>query len=400
MSMKVAIVHELLTRRGGAEKVAKVLAEMFPSAPIYTLIYDEAKLGDWFPRERVRTSNVQRATVISTNHHLYLPFFPRAVEAWDFSEFDLVISSSTAFAHGIRTVPKTKHLCYVHSPARYLWDQTNDVLERAGRGFLGTMKRKYLQCAFHALRLWDSEVAFRPDRIIANSRAVQRRIELYWRRESEVIYPPVELSDIALSDRPRENFYVVASTLTPYKRIDLAVEACERLGRRLLIIGEGPAQGKLRKLAKARTEFLGYRPREELIALIARARAFLFPGEDDFGIAPIEAMAAGTPVIAYQGGGVTETIREGVTGEFFSEPTAESLIETMKKFESKSYSAETCREQADNFTRENFEKGVWEAVNALSEAKPRSIVTAPPLVFQSQSARTQVASPSAPAGCA
>lgn len=231
--MRVALVHDLLTRRGGAENVLKVLAEMFPSAPIYTLLYDERRLGSCFPRDRVRTSNVQRATCLSTNHHLYFPWFPRAIESWNFSAFDLVISSSTAFAHGAmtRTHPGVKHLCYIHSPARYLWDQTHDVLERAGRGALGTLKHWYLSHVFHRLRMWDVEMSDMPDLLLANSRAVQRRIELYWRHESRVVYPPVDLKQFLnlkpldpARGRPGtcepENLrtrrqYLILSTLTP-----------------------------------------------------------------------------------------------------------------------------------------------------------------------------------------
>ena len=214
--MKVALVHELLTMRGGAEKMLKILSEMFPEAPIYTLLYDEAKLGDWFARERVRPSVLQpsRSSQLITrsfafNHHFYLRKFPRAVEAWPFDgswfdyahhdkltmtreSFDLVISSSSAFTHGIITNGHPKHLCYVHSPARYLWDRTHDVLKRSSKGLLGPLRRAYLERTFHKLRVWDTEAADRPDMLLAASKEVQRRIELYWRRESEVVYPPIE----------------------------------------------------------------------------------------------------------------------------------------------------------------------------------------------------------------
>jgi len=372
--MKVAIVHELLTRKGGAERVVKVLAEMFPDAPIYTLLYDQEKLGDWFPKERVRTSYLQKFTKLPAllNHHLYFPFFPRAVESWDFSNFDLIISSSTAFVHGIRTYPNTKHLCYVHSPARYLWDQTNDVVERASQGCLGPLKKRYLQYLFHKLRLWDSEVAFRPDFILANSYTVQRRIELYWRRKSTVLYPPVELPDFQLNQKLKTKNaqlvpYLIVSTLTPYKRIDIAIDACNKRQRPLLIAGEGPDRKRLEHLAGPTVTFLGYVPEEEKWKLYVESRALLFPGEDDFGIAPIEAMACGTPVIAYRAGGVLETIIERETGEFFSEPTAESLAEAMNRFEEKTSSPKACRAQAENFSREKFEKGIRASVDVLMQ---------------------------------
>src|SRR3989344_7386191 len=204
--MKIALVHELLTRRGGAERVLRIIADMFPEAPIYTLLYDESKLGAWFPKERVHPSAIHRSLKFRLlpnfqfsifnfqfrfNHHLYLSQFPSAVEAWDFSEFDLVISTSSACAHGIITNGKPKHLCYVHSPARYLWDRTHDVLERAGQGLFGGLRRRHLEKTFHRLRIWDTESAERPDMLLAASKEVQRRIELYWRRESEVLTPPI-----------------------------------------------------------------------------------------------------------------------------------------------------------------------------------------------------------------
>src|SRR3989338_8623295 len=183
--MKVALVHELLTMKGGAEHVFKILTEMFPDAPIYTLLYDEKKLGDWFPKERIRTSALQKFARFSLNHHYYLPWFPQTVEQWDFSEFDLVISSSSAFVHGIITNGNPKHLCYVHSPARYLWDRTHEILDRASRGPLGALRKRHLEKTFHKLRIWDTESSERPDMLLVASKEVQRRTMLYWRRESE-----------------------------------------------------------------------------------------------------------------------------------------------------------------------------------------------------------------------
>src|SRR3989338_481452 len=262
--MRVALVHELLTMKGGAERVLRVFAEMFPDAPIYTLLYDENKLGDWFPKERIRTSNQQPATSNpfpwKYNHHVYLSRFPQAVEAWDFSEFDLVISSSSAFVHNIITNGKPKHLSFVNSPARYLWDRTHDVLEQASKGLFGPLKRMYLKRVFHTLRLWDAESSARADRIIVSSKEVQRRVELYWRRESTVVYPPIDdfwFESAAQSPTPHpqphiphpQSYFLVVSTLVPYKRIDLAIEACNRLKLHLNIVGEGTDRKRLEKLA-------------------------------------------------------------------------------------------------------------------------------------------------------
>ena len=362
--MQIALVHELLTMRGGAERTLKALADMFPQAPIYTLLYDEKRLGDWFPKERVRTSKLQSFARLSSlvtgrmNHHLFLNGFPKAVEQWDFSEFDLVISSSSAFVHGIKTGSKTKHICYVHSPARYLWDRTFDVQQESSSGLFGWMKRKYLERTFHKLRKWDATVADRPDVLIAASDEVKRRIKLYWRRESEVIYPPVEVTDFVLTEAKRGDSYVIVSTLVPYKRIELAIEACNKLGRHLKIIGDGPHRKKLEKISGSTIEFLGYRSHDELVNELQTAKAFIFPGEEDFGIAPVEAMACGTPVIAYGKGGALETVIDGETGIFFKEPTADSLAEAIQEFEGRGFDPRKCRDRAERFSRGKFEENI------------------------------------------
>ncbi len=385
--MKIALVHELLTMRGGAERMLRVVADMFPDAPIYTLLYDEKKLGEWFPRERVRAARFfpypLPLTPYRYNHHLYLRRFPKAIESWPFdgvyaehgrstqgdTEYDLVLSFSSAFAHGIKTRGMTKHLCYVHTPARYLWDQTFDVLERAEQGFLGSFKRRYLERTFHKLRQWDAQTSERPDKLLAASKAVKRRIELYWRRESEVLYPPVDTEAFPLYEGERGDYYVIASTLVPYKRIELAIEVCNRLKRSLKIMGEGPHRATLEKLAGPTIAFVGYKDHRELVPLFQHARAFLFPGEEDFGIAPVEAMACGTPVIAYRGGGALETLIPGETGEFFMEATQDSLLQAMQKYEQKSYSTERCRAQAEKFSKAIFTQRIRGAVESVLSAE-------------------------------
>lgn len=378
--MKIALVHELLTKRGGAERVLRILAAMFPQAPIFTLLYDKAQLGDWFPTERIRTSRLQNIASLlplpaslSFNHHLFLPFFPRTVEAFDFTGYDVVLSTSSAFTHGIITNGVSKHLCYVHSPARYLWDRTHDVLARAGRGPFGSLRRRVVERMFHNLRIWDSEAADRPDTLLAASRAVQRRIECYWRRSSTVLYPPIADSWLHTATRPYQyshlkthDCYLIVSQLVPYKRIDLAIEACNRLHRRLLIAGAGPDRRRLQRLSGETVEFLGYVPETDLPALYAGARALLFPGDEDFGLTPLEAQACGTPVIAFGAGGALETVLTGETGEFFTEPNDVALQEAIEKFEHKKYSADACRAQAARFSRVRFETGIREHVRALT----------------------------------
>lgn len=392
--MKVALVHELLTMRGGAEKVLRNLAAMFPDAPIYTLLYDEKKLGDWFPKERIRISGLQNIwfptpyallpTPYRFNHHLYLKKFPSAVEAWDFSDVDLVISSSSAFAHGIITNGKPKHLSYIHSPARYLWDRTHDVLERAEHGVLGTLRRTFLERTFHRLRIWDSEAADRPDQLIAASSEVQRRIELYWRRQSDVIYPPVDDFWLAPSPPPVQgmralqglerpgamehpDFALVVSTLVPYKRIDLAITACEKAGIFLKIVGEGPAMTSLKRMAGSHAEFYGYRALDELKDLYRSAQVTIVPGEEDFNLVALESMACGTPVLAFHAGGPLETIVEGKTGTFFDAPTVDSLAEALKKFKHEDFDAKVCRSRAEEFSRQKFEAKMQHTIQRMME---------------------------------
>lgn len=387
--MKIALVHELLTMRGGAEKVLKSLADMFPDAPIYTLLYDETKLGSMFSKERVRTPKLPTfhlpLAACHYNHHLYLRHFPAMIESLNFDDFDLVISTSSAFAHGIISNGKPKHLCYVNSPARYLWDRTHDVLEQAGKGILGPIRKPYLQRTFHKLRTWDAETAARPDMLLAASKEVQRRIELYWRRPSDVVYPFID--DAWLQERPHEltssrtrehpDYFLIVSTLVPYKRIDLAIQACNTLGVHLNIVGEGPDRKRLEAMAGPTIHFYGYRQSDELRDLMTDALALLFPGEEDFGITPLEAMSSGTPVIAFGKGGALETIIEGKTGWFFKEPTSSSLANVIQssslanvilsssKDDQKKYSKEACLLRAKEFSRKKFEEGIKEAIRKM-----------------------------------
>ncbi len=375
--VKIALVHELLTMRGGAERVLRVLARMFPDAPMYTLLYNERKLGDWFPRERIRTSALQKmGERLSFNHHLYLKKFPAAVEAWDFSEFDVVLSTSSAFVHGIITNSAPLHLSYIHSPARYLWDRTHDVLARAGRGPIGFLKKRHLERAFHNLRIWDAEAADRPDKLLSASKEVQRRIELYWRRESDVLHPPVSdrwfeknVSSVAGVHEPRlRDFYLVVSTLVPYKRIEIAIEAANKLKCDLVIVGEGPDANRLKRLGGPTVQFLGFQNEEKLRELYHDARAVLFPGEEDFGLVPLEAMACGTPVIAYRSGGALETIVESATGEFFDEPSAASLLDAIERLALKSYDALLLREHARHFSESVFTKKLGSHIAKLMDS--------------------------------
>jgi glycosyltransferase involved in cell wall biosynthesis len=369
--MRVALVHELLTMRGGAERVLRVLADLYPEAPIYTLLYDERKLGDWFPASRVRPSRLQQSARFSKNHHLYLSSFPKAVEAWDFSEFDLVISSSSAFTHGIITNSSPRHLCYVHAPARYLWDRTHEVLGRAGKGLLGPLRRAYLSPLFHRLRVWDSEAADRPDALLAPSRAVQRRIKQYWRRESDVLHPP--LDDFWMEGQPAHadpagrEYYAVVSTLADYKRIDVAIRACNERTLPLKIAGDGPAYARLRSIAGPTVRFLGRVEGDDLRTLYSNAKATLFPGDEDFGLVPLESLASGTPVIALNAGGALETIHEGKTGTFFDTSEPASMLKAMDRLEKMKIDPKTCAAAVRKFSRKSFEDGIRGAAKRCME---------------------------------
>ena len=358
--------------RGGAERVLKVLADMFPDAPIYTLLYDEKKLGDWFPRERVRPAAIAGwrkflPSPLRYDHHLHLGKFPSMIESLDLSEFDLVISCSSAFAHGVITNGKPKHICYVNAPARYLWDRTRDVVDRASKGILGPVKKRYLERTFHSLRLWDAEAAARADKLIAASENVRRRIELYWRRESDVICPPIDdmWLNTEIPTSPSNDYFLIVSTLVAYKNIELAIDACNELSLPLAIVGEGPHEAALKKRAGKTIGFPGYRSGPEVQEMYANASAVLFPGVEDFGLVPLEAMACGTPVIAYRGGGALETVVEGVTGAFFDEQSAESLTDVLRNFDRTKFDARACTARAAEFSRTRFEKEIRNLIASL-----------------------------------
>lgn len=368
--MRVALVHELLTIKGGAERVLQILAGMFPDAPIYTLLHDATIAKELLPGRRIESSTLQKFAHLSVNHHLYLPFFPRAVEAWDFSEFDLVISSSSAFAHGIITNGKPKHLSFIHSPARYLWDRTHDVQQRSG------LAAFYASHIFHTLRMWDCEAAGRADTIVAASSEVQRRIQLYWNRASEVIYPPIDdiwfdesLQTQNSQTRKRANYFLIVSTLARYKNIDLAIHACNQLQLPLVIAGTGRDEARLKRIAGPTVTFLGHVSTNDLVALYSNAAATIFPGYEDFGLVPVESMACGTPVIAYRAGGALETVVEGETGTFFDAQTPEELAKTLQNFDHKKYSDAKCRLHAKKYNKSTFEQKIYAEIDKLMASR-------------------------------
>lgn len=369
--MNVALVHDFLLRLGGAERVLKSLSELYPEAPIYTLLYDEKKLGSTFPKERVRTSRLQKfPRFIPGMHKLLFPFMPGAVEDFDFTGFDVVISSSSAYAHGIITNLETKHICYTHSPMRYAWDYTHHYLKDQKLGLIGELIASRL---IHKVRQWDFLAADRVDIRIANSKTVQERIRKYYRQDSQVIYPPVQTE--RFQPHPKhEGYFLIVSTLTPYKRIDLAIDLFNKIGKRLVIIGGGPDETRLKRLAGSHIDFLGFKSDEVVKEYLENCRAFIFPGEEDFGIAPVEAMACGKPVLALRKGGLTETMIEGVTGQFFEEETVDSMEAglTQLLINEPDYDAEKIAKHAEQFSEKEFKKAMKSVVKAAILRDPKA----------------------------
>jgi len=363
--MKIALVHDFLLRKGGAERVLRVLMDMFPEAPVYTLLYDRKKMGDQFPQERVITSGLQKFPRFILGMHKFLfPFMPAAIEEFDFSEFDLVISSSGAYSHGIITNLNTKHICYYHSPMRYAWDYTHEYLKEQNLGAIGELITSRL---LHKVRLWDYLAADRVDIPIANSRTVRNRIRKYYRQESDIIYPPVDIESYEMTPH-NEGYFLIVSTLTPYKRIDLAVELFNKLGKRLVIIGDGPDRSRLQRIAAENIDFLGFKSDEVVKEYMQNCRAFVFPGEEDFGMAPIEAMACGKPVLAYNKGGLSESMIDGKTGQLFDEQNLESMEAALTQLliNEKDYDPVFIRKHSEQFSRAAFEKAMHQLIEDVS----------------------------------
>lgn len=365
--MKVAIVHDFLFKLGGAERVVKELADLYPDAPIYTLIYDEDKCGSVFPKERVRPAPMLQRypRFFQRRPQFLLNRMPQAIEDFDFSEYDLVISSSGAFSHGIITGPQTKHLCYCHSPMRYAWDYTHEYLEEKNMNWiLEYSVRKIL----NQVRQWDRAAADRPDKYLANSKHVAARLKKYFQVEAEVLYPPVD-TDRFYPYESSEDYFVIVSALSPFKKIDLAISAFNKMGKRLVIIGDGAHRQSLEALAGPTIELKGRLPDREVKRYLQAAKALIFPGEEDFGITPVEAMASGKPVIAYKKGGVTESVIDGITGVFFEEQKVHSLEQAVARFYEieQDFDADIIHERAEQFSKHEFREAFQAKVKAFVE---------------------------------
>lgn len=375
--MKVALIHDHLAQDGGAEKVLKVLAEIFPDAPIFTLLYEKQNVVNNFAGHRIETSIIQKLPGGVKHYQWYLFFMPMAVEFFDLRSFDLVISDSSSFAKGAITSPDTLHICYCHTPTRYLWSDTHQYINELK---YNKWLKKIISLVLNRLRLWDRAAADRVDLFIANSKTVRRRIYKYYRRESTVIYPPVELdkfkvaeageSETAATEKP---YFLAGCRLAPYKRLDIAVAAFKKLGPdyRLKIFGDGVDLKRLKKIAggAANIEFLGRVSEEEKARLFANAQAFINPQEEDFGITVVESMAAGRPVVAYRKGGALETVIEGKTGVFFDEQTPEALMAAVRNFRAVDFDPAEIRRHAEQFSVENFKQRMMEFIGEHYQGK-------------------------------
>jgi len=357
--MKVALVHDYLNQYGGAERVLEAFCQIFPKAPIYTLLYDKEKTGFAFNNKDIRTSFLQKIPLVKSHHRTFLMLMPLAIEQFDFSQYDLVLSDSASYAKGIITSPNTLHICYCHTPIRYAWDDSHKYIEEFGYS-VGI--KKIIPFFMNYIRIWDEKASKRVDKFIANSNFVSQRIKKYYRRESEVIHPPVKSNLFYLADKIGDYFLLVGRFL-PYKRFDLAIDAFNELGFPLKIIGDGPDRKRLEKKSNENIEFIGLVPDSKLKDYYAHCKAFIFPQEEDFGITAVEAMAAGRPVIAYKGGGALEIIQQGITGLFFEKQTSEDLIKVLRNFNESDFDPETIRKIAMEFDEENFKEKIKKFIN-------------------------------------
>jgi glycosyltransferase involved in cell wall biosynthesis len=365
--IKIALVHDFLTDFGGAERVLKVLSEMFPGAPIYTLLYDKEKMRGRFSKKVIHASFLQRfPRFLRRRKKWLLPLMPVAPEIFDLRDFDLVLSSSGAWSKGIVTRVNTIHIAYVHSPMRFVWDANSEYLGQQKKSrSLGVCVRFIM----NYLRIWDKAAADRPDFLIANSKYTQKRIKKYYGKESTLIYPPVgmELHSENSAGQDR-NYFLVVSRLSPYKKIDAVVEAFNKLGLPLVVIGEGQQEKYLRSIAAENVKIMGYQSDEKIAEYYAGARAFVFAGVDDFGLSPVEAMAHGVPVLAIRKGGALEIVEEGKTGEFFDAATPEVIADGVRRFveNEQNYDRQIIMKSAEKFSKDRFIREFEEYISHIS----------------------------------
>jgi glycosyltransferase involved in cell wall biosynthesis len=351
--LKVAIVHDWLVGLGGAERVVESLLKLFPEADLYTSVYDKQKLKI-FANKKVHTTFLQHWPLALKKHQLYANLRPLAFESLDLSEYDLVISSSSAESKGVITPTETIHVSYVHTPIRYYWSGYEEYLKNPGFGLLNPMIRLFMPSMVKRLKVWDFAAAQRPDSLIANSEEVSNRIKKYYKRDSVVINPPVNFERFSDIKRGSGEYYLVVSRFVPYKRVDLAIKACNKLGKKLIVAGRGPELSKLQKIAGKTVTIIENPSDNKIDNLYKNAKAFIFSAEEDFGITPVESMAAGVPVICYGKAGASETVKDGITGVYHQKQTVDSLCEAINEFENKNFSVDRIKNRAKDFSEKVF----------------------------------------------
>ena len=365
--MRAALVHDWLTGMRGGEKVLEVLAELFPDAPIFTLLHVPGSTSPTIERHEIRTSFIQNAPLATKHYRQYLPLFPAAIEDLNIQDFELIISSSHCVAKGIIPGPDAFHVAYLHTPMRYVWDMFEDYFSVR---HVGKLKHRLISYAASYLRQWDFASSPRVDRFVANSAYVRSRIRRYYNRDATVIHPPVDISQFPLSEK-EDGYYLVVSALVPYKRVDLAVEAFNAMKKHLVVVGHGPELARLKKMAGPTIEFVGWQVDTNLSGYYARCRALIFPAREDFGIVPLEAMATGKPVVAYGAGGALETVigeGENRTGVFFDEQTVPSLVAAVNELERTEFCPARIRDHACAFDRPVFKERIMQFISDAVDA--------------------------------
>ena len=362
---KIALVHDWLTGMRGGEKVLEALCEMYPDAHLFTLLHNRGSVSPLIENRPIFTSFIDRLPLKATRYRHYLPLFPTAIELFNFKDYDIISSTAHCVAKGVRTPPGTLHISYLHTPMRYVWDMYEEYFSPEKIGWVAT---KLIPPIANYLRMWDVTSANRVDYFIANSRHVARRIEKYYRRDATVIPPPVDTDKFTIATAS-EDFYLMITALVPYKRVDLAIQAFNRLGKPLYIIGSGPEKARLEKLSGPNVRFFDWVSDEMLRQYARQCRALIFPGEEDFGIVPVELQSCGKPVIAFARGGALETVigydgsnSDKATGVFFHEPTVEALIAAVEQFEQLSFDPEAIRAHAQQFGKTHFQARMREFI--------------------------------------
>lgn len=363
--MKIAIVHDFLNQYGGAEKVVEMMHEMYPDAPIYTSVYLPNRMPDCFKKMDIHTSFMQKLPGLAKHYKKYFLLYPLAFHSFDLSEYDLILSSSSSYAKGIKRQKKSLHICYCHTPARFIW-RYDIYMQQEKVPYIVKKAIKFASKLF--LKKWDLHSNLQVDHFIANSDYIKTRINSTYSRFSTVIYPPVSIEQCSLSNKI-DNYYFIVSRLNAYKKIDIAVEAFNQLNLPLIIAGNGPHKKQLESMAKNNVRFIGRISDEDLLKHYQNCKAFIFPGEEDFGITPVEAQACGRPVIAYGKGGALETVIDGETGIFFKEQTAESLIAALKRFDTikNTFDPQKIRKNAERFSSDIFKEKYQHFVNEKIE---------------------------------